>query len=311
MHRSVVALSFVVGLAGIVPAAGPDAAPALPEAVAKADPSDAKAGEPKAGDPKAGEPTPGEAKPAVKVRWAKDRVTADVKDAPLGEVLPALAKEAGAELHGTPPDRKVTVTLDDVSTEEAMQRLLGDHNFTLTYGDTGLKVIELKGAAEELQVPPPAPEPPGRSVEDFAPPGWNKIYEILAGKKVPISGPLAQSLGKDQLGWDEAVQTAYVLGDPFGRNEATRAALRALENDPALRDALVAATANMTDEQIAEYVRAACRDLGKPFLRAVVREANDTEIRRRAQGVLAEVRKADLAGVPLPFGKAPPPSERH
>jgi hypothetical protein len=70
------------------------------------------------------------------IRCANDRVSVALDGVPLASALQAIAAAAGARLHGEvarPSD--VTVVFDALPLRDALPRLLGDQNFTLTYGE--------------------------------------------------------------------------------------------------------------------------------------------------------------------------------
>src|SRR5262245_54685744 len=85
--------------------------------------------------------------PTVVVRDGK--VTATLEQAPLDQVVAAIAAQTGAEVRGAvPPGREITRRLDAVPLEDALERLLGAHGFTLTYDSDGhLKRIALATTA--------------------------------------------------------------------------------------------------------------------------------------------------------------------
>src|SRR5262245_8890222 len=95
--------------------------------------------------------------PTVVVRDGK--VTATLQQAPLDVVVAAIAKQTGAEVRGAvPPGREVTRQLDAVPLEDALERLLGAHSFTLTYDSDGnLKRIALATTAGAAHPTAPGP----------------------------------------------------------------------------------------------------------------------------------------------------------
>ncbi|HWP66166.1 MAG TPA: hypothetical protein VNO26_09660, partial [Candidatus Limnocylindria bacterium] len=96
------------------------------------------------------------AAPSVTVR--DGRVTASLRQAPLDAVIAALARETGAEVRGALPEpRTVTLDLDAVPLEAALERLLGSRSFTLTYDAEGrLKRLALPAGGATAAAAPPA-----------------------------------------------------------------------------------------------------------------------------------------------------------
>lgn len=294
MHRIATALACLLAVAGVT-AAAPEA-PAPTEKPSA--PKDAKAGE-----------TP--APPPPVVRFKDDKLSVKASGVAVGVVLDAIAKAVPLEVRGkVPAGRDVTLDIQDVPTQQAVERILGNQNFTLRYTDKGLEGIDLKSDKEEARpvVQEPDPNPPSASI--YAPDGWWKMTALFAGKRVPIGGRLAQRLGGNTAGWDVIIQS-FVMDATKDRVAAVKAGLKAFEADKELRDAVLAATAGMSDQQIAIFVRAFCRELGVPYLRMIARYTHDAELRLRVSNVVQQMRQMDAAGEPLPLGKMPPRGQRH
>ena len=248
--------------------------------------------------------------PPVKVH--DDKVSLKAENANLKELLAAVAKASGAELAGSiPADRTVTVELSSVPMKEAMERLLGNQNFTLTYAGQTLKVIQLKADAEELRVPTTPNQAKGPdSASDWAPAGWWKMSRAFDGKQIPVDGTARAFSEGPTVTWDWLIQSAYA-GVPELRRDLIRRGVKAFEEDKELRDAVEAATAGMRDDDIARFVRAFCRDRGVRFVHAIARTTTDPVLRARASAVANRIRAIDRSGEPMPFGKMPPQSQIH
>jgi hypothetical protein len=82
------------------------------------------------------------------------RVSARLAAVPLADVLDMFARESGATVSGDiAAPRTVTKRFDDVPVAEALDRLLGRQNFTLSFSRDGrLRRVELHGLAN-----PPTP----------------------------------------------------------------------------------------------------------------------------------------------------------
>jgi hypothetical protein len=122
-----------------------------------------------AGRPAAAAPEP----PGPRVEYRDDRLTAHIVEAPLHEVLAAIGKATGSEVRGQPlDDRPVSVALDAVPLDDALHRLLGSQNFTLSYARDGRpKTIVLLGGPEAAPVPSERPTAAGVPVAPAGPTG--------------------------------------------------------------------------------------------------------------------------------------------
>lgn len=249
------------------------------------------------------------APPTVSVR--NDKVTLKADDVEVETVVAAIAKEAGATVQGTASKRRVTMEIDGIPMKEALQRVLGEQNFTLTYAHDSLKVIQLKNDAEDkLRRSNTASNANDVTVKgdpsDWAPKGWWKMTRMFDGKRIPIDRSVQRSAEGDTVSWDWLVQGAYVMRDANARQDLVRRGVKAFEADKELRDGVLAATESMSDDEIARFVRAFCRDRGAKFVRAIAITANDDELKSRARAVALRIREIDRSGEPLPFGKMPP-----
>jgi hypothetical protein len=100
--------------------------------------------------------------------YREERLSVRLERVPLADVMAMLASESGAEVDGELDGaREVTNRFDAVPIAQALDRLLGDQNFTLTYGEDGrLLRVRLHGlAAPRRPVRPPAAtyRPPRRA----------------------------------------------------------------------------------------------------------------------------------------------------
>jgi hypothetical protein len=79
-----------------------------------------------------------------------DRLTVHVQEVPLTEVVTEIARQSGADLRGQVcRPRDVSTAFEAEPLAAALERLLGEQNFTLRYGQDGqLRVIQLLGQPE-------------------------------------------------------------------------------------------------------------------------------------------------------------------
>jgi len=232
------------------------------------------------------------------IRYRDDRLTVDLHGAPLRDVLQEVAKQSGAALMGEPREaRELTLSFEDVAIKEAIERLLGDQNFTLKYDDAGkLKTIELRGG-QDAKAAPVETDKGVSGGGKGTPPKWYAFYKVFnRSDMIPISGDLAKKLGKDEVGWDYLGNTALGYPDAKVRREATHVLVRALDQDPELRQATLDALNAMSDAELAEFARAVGYHMADDFVRNILQEVSDSALRSRARGVLHELRKNPYLG---------------
>jgi len=225
------------------------------------------------------------------VVYGDDRLTVRVGDMPLGDLLAELGRQTGAEIRGrVARPHGVTVAFDKVPLPQALHRLLGDQNFTLTYGDGGrLKVIELLGEGG-------APVPPARSASPSAPPPTEEsgpaarmLAAVERHTSVPLSGVLSETLGAERASLRQLFDLATREEDPVIRSEALRVAIAAVDQDAALTEHVTRALAQMDDEQLTAFVRVIAGERAGDFARQVAAQAHTPMLRTRAQGVVGRL----------------------
>src|SRR5262245_51424655 len=147
------------------------------------------------------EPASGPA--GVRVDYRADRVTAHVVEAPVRDVLDAIGAATGAEVRGQPVEQgAVSIELENATLDDALHRLLGNQNFTLSYGRDGRpKTLVLLGGPEAA--PPPSDRPPaaGVAVAPTGPTGrafpLTLSRALMRARPVPVPEPLQEILGSE------------------------------------------------------------------------------------------------------------------
>jgi hypothetical protein len=232
------------------------------------------------------------------IEYRDDKVTLSVVNVPAEQIVAEIAKKGKAEVHGSLRDPKpFSGTFDAVPLPEALERLLGAQNFTLTYGDEGLKVIHLKGGPEAPEKPKEAAasgQPEQQAGSDDYPQAWIAAWKAFEHRQpVPIQGKFAELVGKNEVNWDYVVNMAYGYDDPKVRTEAVVAGLKALDDDPDVRDAAFASTSGMSDSELATFARTICKHMAEDFVKRVARHAANPDIKARAKAVLREIRQQE------------------
>jgi len=146
-----------------------------------------------------------------------------------------------------------------VPLEDALERLLGAHSFTLTYDSDGhLKRIALAmtaGAAHPATAAG-AQTPALPPMDDAAAEATKRVSQyIQRNQTVQVGGRLGKALGTDTATFQDVLRVALKDPDPRVRAEASRSMVRALTGDPTVRDALVASMNGMSDDVLARALR--------------------------------------------------------
>jgi hypothetical protein len=211
------------------------------------------------------------------VTYANDRVTATLHAVPLADVLRALGAASGADIRGgIVAPRDVTAELDAVPLPEALHRLLGEQNFTVSYGaGDRLKAVVLLGGPE-------APPPPASPVAETAPsaPG-PAVFPLQLSRAFtrhrPVAVPddLAAAMGVQRATFTELLQVATGADDGVRRAQATQVVLSALEKESGIRrsflrtlhrldapslDGIMASESGPRFQEILEYLAAHSRE---------------------------------------------------
>ena len=222
------------------------------------------------------------------VEYRDGRLTVRVRDASLADVMRDVARETDAEVRGRTADRLLTADLRDVPVRDALERLLGEHNFALTYEGGRLRVIELLGDA--------APSPPRAAVVDGEPPAdlvqAGEVLDRFARSERPlrVSRRLAQALGTDRPTFLQVSTAALTSGDAGVRSRAFRASLQAIEGDPAVRSAFAFAMERTADGGLVEFMRRNAGANAEEIVARLARRAESRSVREKATSVLEQLR---------------------
>ena len=178
--------------------------------------------------------------------------------------------------------------------KEALERILGAQNFTLTYSEEGaLRVIQLRGGQQPHSPAPETAKDDGTRVTT-AEDALFRAFDIR--EPVPVEGAVAKRLGRSMAPWDLLTNTAFADEDPAVRRSAVKSGMAAFEANEALRQK-VAGTANtMSDTQLAAFARAYMYHRAEDFVRNVKRTTTLPDFRKRASNVLRELRKIPFTG---------------
>ncbi len=101
--------------------------------------------------------------PTARVEYRNDLLSVDLQRTPLADVIDELGRQSGAAIHGhVRKPRELSLLFADVPLPDALERVLGEQNFTLRYGAGGrLEAIDLLGEPRPLLAPAATAGEPG------------------------------------------------------------------------------------------------------------------------------------------------------
>jgi hypothetical protein len=225
----------------------------------------------------------------------QDKVTAILERVPVTTVLTTIVEQTGAELRGdVPAPHDVTLELHDAPLEEALERILGEQSFTLTYeADGRLKRIVLGGTASPASGPsgPAAgastPGAPSPEVADAT----RRVAEFVqSDRTVTVDGHLAEALGTGTTTFQQVLAAALRHEDPRVRAEARRAAIKSLVADPEVRMAFATTIDSLSDTALVHALRTAGGPDAEELATALGRHGRSPVLARRMQRALPQLR---------------------
>ena len=221
----------------------------------------------------------------AKVLYGNDRLSVHAERVPLHDVLEAFAKASGAEICGSPREsRDVTIEMKDVPLSEALRRLLGDQNFTLSYGEAGrLRALELVAPSQPGDVPA-AVDAWGLPAAAFA------AFERHV--RVPLDDRLATALGTQTATLAQLFTTGLRHHDPDVRAAAIGTWLRTFEEDRELRANVLHLVGSMDDMAVMRVLRGVAGRRADELLARIAGQAQDSDLRTKASSLLEQLRAA-------------------
>jgi|SRR6266852_5648808 len=186
------------------------------------------------GEAGAADPAPG-----ARVEYRDDRLSLDVQSAPLADVIGEVGRQSGAVIRGhVCKPRDLSLSFDDVPLPDALERVLGEQNFTLRYSRGGrLEAVELLGEPGPLLSPAATASGTGSAASSQARgPGGQ-----AGGGGAPTvgQGAPAAGLSVSVLGGTAANGQTSAAGSPvvLGGGQATTAQGQQSSSDQQLSDA--------------------------------------------------------------------------
>lgn len=238
--------------------------------------------------------------PTVTLR--DDRLTAHFEQVPLADALNAIAQAGGGVVRGTVREpRDVTTQFDAVPLPDAMPRLLGAQNFTLSYAKDGrLLAIVLLGGPEVSA--PAAQAVAGTTTTTTLPakPAFplelSRAFTKHRPVKLPDGGTLSGLFEGESATFPELLEVATLDDDGTMRNQATQVVLSALERESRLRRSFLR-TLYRLDPPALETIMTG--ESGERFVEIVEYlsvHSRDANLQRKANAVLDQMRAT--AGIP-------------
>jgi len=239
---------------------------------------------------------------APTVEYRDDRLTAHMEKVPVAECVKALEVATGADIRGKiPSEGEVSIELDKVPLHEALGRIFGERNFSITYrGDGAPATIELLGGPLAAATKPAAA--PAQAAPAEAPSGtaWpadeaeRQAVLTLQGflernPSIDLPPNLARTLGTKSMTFRDLAKTAVTSDDRGVRSRAWRLSVRTMREDPAVWDAFRTVITTAPEEPMRDFVR---HQLG-PRAEELTRELmarSDPEIRGSARVILQQLR---------------------
>ncbi len=232
-------------------------------------------------------------RPKPVVTFKDDRVTATLDAVPLTEVLTALGAASGAEIRGRAViERDVTAELDAVPLPEALHRLLGEQNFTVSYGaGDRLKAIVLLGGPEAPPPPPPTP------VADAAPvvPG-PPVFPLQLSRAfqrhrpLPVPEELADTVGGEKATFPELLEVATGNDDGVKRSMATQVVLSSLEKESGIRRSFLRTLHRLDDTSLGTIMTSESGPRFQEILEYLAAHSREPSLQKKAGVVLEQLR---------------------
>lgn len=243
------------------------------------------------------------AAPPPTVTLRDDRLTAHFEQVPLADALNAIAQAGGGVVRGTVREpRDVTAQFDAVPLPDAMPRLLGAQNFTLSYAKDGrLLAIVLLGGPE-VATPAAQAATAGSTTTTTLPakPAFplelSRAFTKHRPVKLPDGGTLNGLFEGETATFPELLEVATLDDDGTLRNQATQVVLGALERESRLRRSFLR-TLYRLDPPALETIMMG--ESGERFVEIVEYlsvHSRDANLQRKANAVLDQMRAT--AGIP-------------
>jgi hypothetical protein len=229
----------------------------------------------------------------LRVVYRNDRLSGHVDAVPVRDVLDAVAAASGAEIRGQPLDNHpVSADFDAVPIDDALHRLLGSQNFTLSFGSGGqLKTVVLLGGPEAPAPPSDRPTaagaaPPARAAPAF-PLSLSRAF--TRHRPVPVPEQLAEALGADRATFPQLLEMATVDDDGTRRSQATQVVLSALERESWLRRSFLRTLHDLDDASLQDIASGESGSRFIALLQFLAAHSREAGLQKKANVVLDQM----------------------
>jgi hypothetical protein len=229
----------------------------------------------------------------LRVDYRDDRLSARVEEVPLRRVLDAIAVASGAEIRGQPiNDQPVSTDLDAVPIDDALHRLLGSQNFTLSFGrHRQLKTVVLLGGPEAPAAPSDRPTAAGVAPPEPAAPAFplSLSRAFTRHRPVPVPEQLAEALGADRATFPQLLEMATVDDDGTHRSQATHVVLSALERESWLRRSFLRTLHDLDDASLQDIASGESGPRFIALLQFLAAHSREAGLQKKANVVLDQL----------------------
>lgn len=217
-----------------------------------------------------------------------DRVTGTFEGVTPATIVEEIAEAAGAEIVGGAEGADpVSIDLDDVPVDRALERALAGQSFTIVYGGDGsVRRIRLHGTAQDLPAPSPVVSKKPSSAGGISP---HELFNVEV--RIPDVGPLAEHLGTETATLGTLYQIAIDQDQAALRIAAVDAGMAAIESDQNLQGSIDAALNSTDDATLAGLVRTSAGTRANELVSRILSRTRRPQVRQRAVTLLRQLRK--------------------
>lgn len=229
------------------------------------------------------------AAPAVVVHG--DRITGSFQSTDPSTIVTAIAEAVGADVvGGIQGADALSIDLEDVPIDRALERALGGQSFTIVYGaDGSVRRIRLHGVPQEAPAPGSGVvrAAPAAAGGGAVPP--HQLFDVEV--PIPSVGPLAEHFGSDTATLGQLYRVAIDEEQAALRIAAVDAGMAAIEGDANLQGSIDSVLTGADDATLAGLVRTSAGPRANELVSRILSRTRRPEVRQRAVTVLRQLRQ--------------------
>jgi len=217
-----------------------------------------------------------------------DRITGEFRDMEPAGIIQAIADASGAEIiGGIDANEPMTILLDDVAVDQALDRVLGGQSYTVVYGaDGGMRRIRLHGGPQTAPVRT-ASKSKSKSKSSRA----VRPHELFSVEvKIGPNGPLYDELGTDTTTLGTLFDLATQSEKAHLRLAAVDAGISAVEADSGLQSTVDQLLDTTDDAQLANLASMGAGDRASELVSRILSRTRRPGVRQRAVTILRTLR---------------------